>query len=214
MEAYLTVLGITRQAFYSGAFVGNHVTKALHKRLDIISKLVEYCTVKDTAMTAEQLNFQVQIHKLACKHLRLWDQLAQLHTLLMRAALLTPAEIETVCRLGPQLAANWRRSNAHRQRVTLKMHQLEAHVGQFVRHFRTAGLLAEHGIESVHRLMHSNNNSSMRVAKTQLRLRVLHSRNMLQTSTRLVELFKSRKEAKKRGPRGPRKKKNNESLDT
>jgi hypothetical protein len=150
-------LGIVAQAYFSGAYVGNHIRTLLKKCGKIFRAL------RKIASDDEE---RAKLNAILAPYYKRWTMLYELFKLTKAPRMLEPREIEHIAKLAPLYAnelrasvkTEWRRE-AHglkkgkRVHLPLKLHMLEAHVPRFARRWGSVGLFAEDAFESIHALM-------------------------------------------------------------
>jgi hypothetical protein len=122
-------LGIDRQAFQGGVFIGNHIKKAIDGNGP---KIITACLEGDK--------------KLQRKYTKLLTQLNIIRKLMNAARFLDDDEVKSLrqaCRKLGRISDHYRQEN---ETVTPKFHMLVHHVPQFLKQWRTVGLISEHGL--------------------------------------------------------------------
>ena len=156
LEDFLQTIKVQRQAYFGGAFVGNHVQKLLAS-LDLLwSTLRNVAGEMDTAMNAEEgaeptTETTGAVEDIIRRVEPFWTQLEIFHHDCRKTRLLTDVEVERLCSAAVSMV-NSAREAYPSTHVELKLHLIEAHVPGFVRKWRSAGLFLEDGVEHYHAL--------------------------------------------------------------
>jgi hypothetical protein len=170
LEFFLQLKKIQRQKYFGGAMVGNDVEKLL-RALDALwaalrkvaldmdhehaiasalegavagkKRVVFVCLLRvpgEKSKTVERLIARVQ---------PIWENFETLHHLCRKNKLLTPEEVEALCKAAVD-GVNLYRKAYPKTHVELKLHIIEAHVPKFVRKWRCAGPFFEDPVEHYH----------------------------------------------------------------
>jgi hypothetical protein len=156
LEDFLQTIKVQRQAYFGGAFVGNHVEKLL-KSLDLLwLALRKVAHEMDTEMNAEEdaeptTETTDAVEGIIRRVSPFWTQLEIFHHECRKTRLLSDVEVERLCSAAVSMVDSAREAYPDTH-VELKLHLIEAHVPGFVRKWRSAGLFLEDGVEHYHAL--------------------------------------------------------------
>jgi hypothetical protein len=177
LEAFLQLISVQRQAYFGGAFVGNHVEKLLRnleglwaalravasemdRELAIIDS---FAIIDPSSMSALGVASAVltcwrckskgeaskAVEAIIARVSPFWNHFALFHHECRKTRLLSPTEITSLCDAATGLV-NSSRSAYPATHVELKLHVIEAHVPPFVKKWKSAGLFLEDGVEHFH----------------------------------------------------------------
>uniref|UniRef100_A0A7S3NMG1 Uncharacterized protein n=1 Tax=Aureoumbra lagunensis TaxID=44058 RepID=A0A7S3NMG1_9STRA len=156
LEKFLQHHDIRRQAYYSGAFVGNHVNKLLLNFNGMWDFLYAAAEKIGTNESESASVYSQAVANLVARLQPIWSAFAKLHDLARACRLLSDREVEELCDACHN-ASNEARKAYPGVHVQLKLHIIEAHLPPFVKHWRSAGLFAEDAVESIHALVNRLN---------------------------------------------------------
>lgn len=157
LEGVLQTFNIKRQAYDSGAFVGNHIHRALKADVvptltsapaSVVSSKVSHLSQSTAAQQIVQSSRSIQQ-----RYSTLFTQYAACRTVFSSKDILTPDAQEEFDKAVNVFLRSCRQEITSQKigNITPKLHLLEAHVGQSMKHFGMAlGLLGEQGMESIH----------------------------------------------------------------
>ena len=199
LEKVLQTNNITRQRYHGGAFIGNHVDKALEPNVigQIVSVPVDVCN--STGREAQH-SIIAEAQTLSQRYEFLLSQFAACRRRYACCRAMSVEDVqafETDVRL---FMATARREIVSRKlgRVTPKLHLLESHLSDALARFRVGiGLLAEQGGESIH---HEFNNLLERhggIVNDLERLRTTVKQHLTATIPEQVPLFPQRAKRKR-----------------
>jgi hypothetical protein len=135
--------GVDRQAFYSGAFVGEHAKKCLYNAKKLGSSVLSAFPPGSPLAGAAAA--------LVDKHVRVWRLLAIIHALARPSRTLALEEVDLLETTCAEYGALFRSTFADRH-VPLKTHVTEFELPRFARKWLAAGLFCEDAAESIHAL--------------------------------------------------------------
>lgn len=151
VEAALQRHGIQRQAYHGGAFVGNHVHKALKR--DVI---VAVTSAASELVRERCPALQPDADRIAERYRTLMQQYASCSELFSSSSAVSDEAISELERHITTFMATARREVVSRRvgNVTPKLHLLEDHVVPFMQRFGVGlGVLGEQGGEGIHHEM-------------------------------------------------------------
>jgi hypothetical protein len=148
LEKFLQVIKVCRQAYYSGAFVGNHVAKLLDN-LNGLWAAMRASVANDSRALASTNAIIERVEPL-------WTALARLHGPTRAARLLSDEEVESLCQAASDVTRAARAAYPTKH-LQLKLHVIEDHLGNFARKWRSTGLFVEDACESIHALVNKLN---------------------------------------------------------
>jgi hypothetical protein len=143
LEAMLKQLKVDRQAFYSGAFVGEHVKICLYNAKKLGMSVVAAMPDQESKDRALEI---------VERHVRVWRLLAIVHALSRPSRPLALAEVEMLEVVCKEYGDAFRKTYPGRN-VPLKTHVVEYELPKFARRWFAAGLLCEDAAESIHAVM-------------------------------------------------------------
>ena len=196
-EAFLSKVGVQRQAYYSGAFIGRHVHTLLSHADAFFNNLVEIAGSSGEAARGRAALIKE-------KHLPLWRVLGRLLVLLRSARILADAEVDEVAVLCETYGRLFREtfrsgaSNSSDVHISLKIHLIEKHVIDFVRRWRTAGLFCEDAAESIHALCNRIARAYAGIRDPGARSKAMAARLALMSDARVSAASRDRKDRRKR----------------
>lgn len=144
-EEGLSKLGVDRQAFHGGVFIGNHIYKMI--RAEGPATVTACIESSDEMQQKEKVLLQ-----------GILTSLGNIVQLMGKARFLSEEEISKLCQscsiLGKQyeeLMAIYKGDKESKfMTVTPKLHLLITHVPEFAQKYKTVGIISEHGLESLH----------------------------------------------------------------
>jgi hypothetical protein len=178
MESFLQANGVQRQAYFGGAFVGNHVEKLL-RNLDKLWIILEETAAQmdREAAVFDQLKIGEDSGERQARGCRVcrndkeyskamaeikdrvspyWAHFEVFHHECRKTRLLSAAEVDRLCSAATGLVKGAREAYP-KTHVELKLHVIEGHVEKFVRKWRSSGLFLEDAVEHYHALDNSFN---------------------------------------------------------
>ena len=179
IEPVLQAHHIQRQAYHGGAFVGNHVHKALQPAVvgALVSAPLAVITTRSPGLVAAATEVKD-------RYSRLLTQYAECRCLFNHCDAVSEEEI---CQLETNIAkfmATCREEIVKRNlgHITPKLHLLESHTVPSVRRLRVGlGLLAEQGSESIHARFNSLQRDYSSIPNTLERLRAVSLQHLVGT---------------------------------
>lgn len=154
LEKFLQRIGVQRQAYYSGAFVGNHVHILLNN-LDGLWDAMRSAANDATPIEGEETP-RAKVDEIIERVRPFWENFSVLHRECRKNKVLTDAEVETLCKAAAGMVRGARRAFPEKH-LELKLHVIESHLVEFVKTWRSAGLFIEDAIESLHNLVNKLN---------------------------------------------------------
>ena len=148
IEPVLQWIGISRQAYHGGAFVGNHVHRALQQ--DATSAIV---SAPAGVVQERQLALSHKAEVIQQRYQVLLSSYAACRALYNHSRPINDCEIEKLEKAIGKFLSLCRSQIVERQlgHMTPKLHLLEEHTVPAIRQFRVGlALLAEQGSESIH----------------------------------------------------------------
>jgi hypothetical protein len=169
LEIFLQLKKIQRQKYFGGAMVGNDVEKLLRALDDLWAALRKVALDMDhehaiaSALEGaiagkKRVSFvclrvpgekSKAVEKLIARVQPIWENFEVLHHLCRKVKLLTPQEVDTLCKAAVD-GVDLYRKEYPKTHVELKLHIIEAHVPKFVRKWRCAGPFFEDAVEHYH----------------------------------------------------------------
>lgn len=136
LEKSLDEIGVNLMAYHSNTFVGNHMFKMLRQDNKVDAPKILTSILKDCPIEQKQFYDFLTF-------------LSKIFNLTSAARFLNDSEINDLENYCDQLKEFLIETFPYRN-ITPKLHILLEHVPEFVKEFKTLGLLSEQGIESLH----------------------------------------------------------------
>jgi hypothetical protein len=177
LEAFLVTIGVCRQAYFSGAFVGNHVKACLRyarklSQVSVSSILKHFsharyalCTMTDFRFTLQVIVEYAEKHDIAQlekaksiaeKHYSLWKPFARIHLIIQDPKVISlerVEELKSICPMFVKLYCEHFPSPGHHK--SLKLHLIEYHIVEWIERFSSLGLFSEEACECMHAHLNS-----------------------------------------------------------
>ena len=148
-ERVLQRYHVCRLQYHGGAFVGNHV----HRILQHIDDLVDAPRLIIASHFSDECSISAQADTLASRYRGLFSQFSLCRKIYMSSSLISEEQLDQLSAHTTTFLATVRREVTSRElgNITPKLHLLEEHAAQQIRHFGCGlGLLGEQGGEALH----------------------------------------------------------------
>ena len=177
LEAFLVSIAVCRQAYFSGAFVGNHVKACLrnaqelsqvsvpsimkrfvHARYALRTITHVLPTLQVIVECAVKLDL-VQLEKakgIAAKHYALWKPFAQINLIIQDPTVISlerVEELKIICPMFVKLYCSHFPGPDHHK--SLKLHLIEYHIVEWIERFGSLGLFSEEACECMYAQLNS-----------------------------------------------------------
>ena len=153
LEKVLQLHNIERQVYHGGAFIGNHVHRALEPTV-----VAEVCEAPVTVFAERNPAILGEARTVAKRYLDLLRAYAKCRSVFSRCSPVSEADITELAADIRKFLQLWRDEIVGRQRghITPKFHLLEEHTVPLMKRVGVGlGLLAEQGAESLHSIFNS-----------------------------------------------------------
>ena len=206
LEEVLQQFSIERQAYHGGAFIGNHVHKALSSRVvkkltaapsAVISSRLQDLSQSDQTAQAEAIqSLSAQAYIVQERYTLLLSQYSGIHSIMSSSSTPSLNNVQELSSAISNFLASCRQHVTSRRRgnITPKLHLLEAHVIECLQHFSVGlGLINEQGAESIHHAFNSLQRTYSSISNQLDRLRSCVEAHLVNTLPQTTSLIPSTK---------------------